>query len=186
MICSRVCHMPAQKPTGCNAVLDSCSDEVNGINNSSNWQGALEDPTILSLYCNSLAIYSTNELQFMILLPPNTLRNDLGNHSSSMQFHLSRCHNLHLGLKTQCEPAENTVLICWIIRQMLLFGTSSKDTCWQLALKGQWHLLDALQTGQQQNLILAEVKESFVTDLKHARISLTIANDLYVYLRGYG
>lgn len=116
----------------------------------------------------------------MILLAPNTLRNDLGIHSSSMQSHLSRCHNLHLELKAQCEPAENTVLICWIIRQMLLFGTSSKDTCWQLALKGQWHLLDTLQRAQRQNLILAEVKESFAIDLNYARISVTIAHDLYV------
>lgn len=56
MICLCVCHMPVQKPTGCNAVLDSCSDEVNGINNSYNWQGALEDPTILRLYYNSMAM----------------------------------------------------------------------------------------------------------------------------------
>lgn len=129
MICACVCHMPAQKPTGCNTVLDSCSDEVNGINSISNWQGTLEDPTILRLYCNSLAIQNTNQLQFMIPFAPNTLRSDLGIHSSNIQSHFSRCHNLHLGLKAQCELAKNTVLICWIIRQMLLFGTSSKDSC---------------------------------------------------------
>lgn len=143
MICSHVCNMPAWKPTGCNAVLDSWPNEkLNGVNNSSNWQGALEDPPILRFYCNSLAIQDTNQLRFMILLAPKPRRNrelesgmEPGIHSSSMQSHLGRCHNLHLGLKAHCEPAENTFLICWIIRQMLLFGTTSKDTCWQLALK---------------------------------------------------
>lgn len=97
---------------------------------------------MLRLYCNSLAIQNTNQLQFMILLAPKPLRNqelepgtELEIHSSNMQSHLGRCHNLHLGLKAQCEPAENIFLICWIIRQMLLLGTTSKGTCWQSALK---------------------------------------------------
>jgi len=78
----------------------------------------------------------------MILLAPKPLRNrelefgtELRIHSSSMQSHLGRCDNLHLRLEAQCEPAENTFLICRVIRQMLLFGTTSKDTCWLLALK---------------------------------------------------
>lgn len=53
MICSDACNRPAQKPYGCNAVLDS---SPNDVNYSSNWQDALEDPPILRLYCNSLAI----------------------------------------------------------------------------------------------------------------------------------
>lgn len=124
-------------------VLDSPLNEMlYSVNNSSTWQGALEDPPMLKLYCNSLAIQNTNQLHFMILLAPKPLRNkelksgmEPGIHSSSMQSHLGGCHNLHLGLKAQSEPEENTFLIRWIIQQMLVFGVASKGACWQLAWK---------------------------------------------------
>lgn len=52
----------------------------------------------------------------MILLPPKPLRNqelvpgtELEINSSNMQSHLGKCHNLHLGLKAQCEPAEKYI-----------------------------------------------------------------------------
>lgn len=35
-------------------------------------------------------------------------------------------------------------------------------------------------------MILVEVEGSFAIDFKHARISLRMINDLYVYLQGYG
>lgn len=67
---------------------------------------------------------------------------------------------------------------------MLLFGTTSKDTCWQLALKAMAPARHI--AGGRRNLILVEVKGSFAIDFKHTRISLTMINDLYVYLQGYG